>query len=171
MTNNKSSYLYQITIIGILFAVFGFVTWLNGTLIPFLKLSCELTDQQSYYVATAFYAAYFFLALPSSVILQKTGTKNGMTIGLCIMAAGALIFIPAANARSYPLFLTGQFTIGMGLALLQTASNPYLSVIGPIESAATRISIVGICNKIAGIIANLSFGNLFFNAFYVDKKD
>ena len=104
MTNNKSSYLYQITIIGILFAVFGFVTWLNATLIPFLKLSCELTDQQSYYVATAFYAAYFFLALPSSVILQKTGTKNGMTIGLCIMAAGALIFIPAANARSYPLF-------------------------------------------------------------------
>ncbi len=162
MTNNKSSYLYQITIIGILFAVFGFVTWLNGTLIPFLKLSCELTDQQSYYVATAFFAAYFFLALPSSVILQKTGTKNGMTIGLCIMAAGALIFIPAANARSYPLFLSGLFTLGMGLALLQTASNPYLSVIGPIESAATRISIVGICNKIAGIIANLSFGSILF---------
>ena len=162
MTNNKSNYLYQITIIGILFAVFGFVTWLNGTLIPFLKLSCELTDQQSYYVATAFFAAYFFLALPASVILQKTGTKNGMTIGLCIMAAGALIFIPAANARSYPLFLSGLFTLGMGLALLQTASNPYLSVIGPIESAATRISIVGICNKLAGIVANLSFGSILF---------
>lgn len=159
-TTKANGYIYQLTIIGILFAVFGFVTWLNGILIPFLKKSCELTDLQAYFVATAFFAAYFFLALPSSWILQKTGTKNGMMIGLLIMAAGAFIFIPAANARSYSMFLTGLFTLGMGLALLQTASNPYLSVIGPIESAAQRISIMGICNKIAGIAANLLFGSI-----------
>ena len=157
-TKQSSNYAYQIGIIGMLFAVFGFITWLNGILIPFLKKSCELTDQQSFFVATAFFAAYFFLALPSSLILQKIGTKNGMTVGLIIMAIGCTVFIPAANARSFSMFLTGLFIQGMGLALLQTASNPYLSVIGPIESAATRISIVGICNKLAGIAANLMFG-------------
>jgi MFS transporter, FHS family, L-fucose permease len=157
-TARDSNYLYQITIIGLLFAVFGFVTWLNSILIPFLKKSCELSDQQSYYVATAFFAAYFVMALPSSWILQKLGTKKGMTVGLLTMAAGALVFIPAAEARSYSMFLTGLFVLGTGLALLQTASNPYVSVIGPIESAAKRISIMGVCNKVAGIMANLLFG-------------
>jgi MFS transporter, FHS family, L-fucose permease len=157
-TKSSSSYVYQISIIGLLFAVFGFITWLNGILIPFLKKSCELTDQQSFFVATAFFAAYFFLALPSSWILEKIGTKNGMTTGLIIMAIGCVVFIPAAYSRSYSMFLTGLFIQGMGLALLQTASNPYLSVIGPIESAASRISIMGICNKLAGIAANLVLG-------------
>lgn len=157
-TSRDSNYLYQITIIGLLFAVFGFVTWLNSILIPFLKKSCELSDQQAYYVATAFFAAYFVMALPSSWILQKLGTKKGMTVGLLIMAAGALVFIPAAEARSYGMFLSGLFVLGTGLALLQTAANPYVSVIGPIESAATRISIMGVCNKVAGIVANLIFG-------------
>jgi glucose/galactose transporter len=154
-TKSNQNYRIQITIIGILFAVFGLVTWLNGILIPFLKTACELTDQQSYYVATAFFAAYFFLALPASWILNKIGTKNGMTLGLLIMAVGVLGFIPAANARSYSMFLAGLFIQGTGLALLQTAANPYVSVIGPIESAATRISIMGICNKLMGIVGNL----------------
>lgn len=155
---SQNNYLYQITIIGVLFAVFGFVTWLNSILIPFLKKSCELSDQQAYYVATAFFIAYFVMALPSSWILKQLGTKKGMTVGLLVMALGALLFIPAAGARSYPMFLTGLFVLGTGLALLQTASNPYVSVIGPIDSAAKRISIMGICNKVAGIIANLLFG-------------
>lgn len=157
-TTSNSNYIYQISIIGLLFAVFGFITWLNSILIPFLKKSCELSDQQSYYVATAFFAAYFFLALPSSWILERLGTKNGMVVGLATLAAGCLMFIPAAGARSFPMFLTGLFIQGMGLALLQTAANPYVSIIGPIESAAKRISIMGICNKVAGIMANLLFG-------------
>jgi MFS transporter, FHS family, L-fucose permease len=169
MSNQKSSYGYQLGIIGLLFATFGFVTWLNGTLIPFLKKACELNDQQSYYVASAFFAAYFFLALPSSWLLQKLGTKNGMSVGLVIMAIGALVFIPAANARSYPMFLTGLFIVGTGLSLLQTAANPYVSVLGPIESAASRISIMGICNKLAGIGANLLFGTILLkNAKEID---
>ena len=154
---NKSA----IVIIGILFFVFGFVTWLNGTLIPFLKIACQLeNDIQAFFVTFAFYMAYFFLASPSSVLLKKTGFKNGMAWGLGVMALGSLIFIPAANARSFSLFLLGLFIQGAGLALLQTASNPYISIIGPIESAARRISIMGICNKVAGILSPLVLGTL-----------
>ncbi|MBM3414893.1 MAG: sugar MFS transporter [Bacteroidetes bacterium] len=153
LPGQRISYLLPLTVIGALFFIFGFVTWANSQLIPYLKIACELTDTQSFLVATAFFAAYFVMAIPSSVILKKTGFQKGMSLGLLVMAAGALLFVPAANARSYPLFLTGLFIIGTGLALLQTASNPYVTVLGPIESAAQRISIMGICNKLAGIIA------------------
>lgn len=146
-------------IIGALFFIFGFITWVNGTLIPYLKIACELTsDFQSYLVATAFYIAYTVMAIPSSLVLKRTGYKKGMALGLLIMAIGAAIFIPAAKARSFDLFLVGLFIIGTGLALLQTASNPYVAILGPHESAATRISIMGICNKVAGILAGLLFG-------------
>ncbi len=161
MQNKNTSTLNPIIIIGILFFVFGFVTWLNGTLIPFLKIVCELdNDTQAFFVTFAFYMAYFFLALPSSFILKKTGFKNGMALGLIVMAAGSIVFIPAANAKSFTLFLTGLFIQGAGLAILQTASNPYISILGPIESAAKRISIMGICNKVAGIISPVILGVL-----------
>lgn len=153
---SKNSYAFSIAIIGMLFFIFGFVTWLNGTLIPFLKLACDLkTDAEAFLVTFAFYMAYFFLAIPSSYILKFTGFKKGMAWGLVVMAVGALIFIPAAHTRVFGFFLTGLFVQGMGLSLLQTASNPYISIIGPIESAAQRISIMGICNKVAGGISPL----------------
>jgi MFS transporter, FHS family, L-fucose permease len=159
--NPGSRYVLSITIIGVLFFIFGFVTWLNGTLIPFLKLACDLrSDAQALLVTFAFYIAYFFLALPSSYILGKTGYKKGMSLGLLIMAVGALLFIPAATARNFWLFLGGLFIQGMGLALLQTASNPYISIIGPIESAARRISIMGICNKVAGALSPLILSSI-----------
>lgn len=143
-------------IMGLLFFVFGFVTWLNGPLITYVKLAFELdSDSKAFMVTTAFYMAYFFLALPSSWILEKTGMKKGMSVGLLVMALGTFIFGQFATHRHYTMSLVGLFTIGSGLSLLQTASNPYLSIIGPIESAARRISIVGICNKVAGIISPL----------------
>lgn len=161
MQTAKKENQYAIVIIGLLFFVFGFVTWLNGTLIPFLKLACQLNnDIQAFFVTFAFYMAYFFLAIPSSMILKKTGFKNGMSLGLLVMAIGSLVFVPAANARSFELFLTGLFIQGMGLSLLQTASNPYISIVGPIESAAKRISIMGICNKIAGMLSPIILGAL-----------
>ena len=144
--------------IGLFFFIFGFVTWLNGILIPYLKISCELNHFQSYLVAFSFYVAYVIMAIPSSWVLRITGLKMGMSIGLFIMAVGALIFIPAANTRTYFLFLSGLFIMGTGLALMQTAANPYITILGPIESAAQRISIMGICNKSAGIIATFLFG-------------
>ncbi|HMR55870.1 MAG TPA: sugar MFS transporter [Cyclobacteriaceae bacterium] len=160
----SSSYMMSITIIGILFFIFGFVTWINGTLIPYLKIACELkTDFQSYLVATAFFIAYTVMAIPASYVLKKTGYKKGMSVGLFIMAIGAILFVPAAQARNFDMFLVGLFIIGTGLALLQTASNPYATIIGPIESAATRISIMGICNKVAGILAGLIFGYIALN--------
>ena len=149
------NYATSITIIGMLFFIFGFVTWLNGILIPYLKIACELSNVQSLLVAFAFYISYFVMALPSSWVLDKTGFKNGMMVGLMVMAVGALVFIPAAMTRIYSLFLGGLFIMGTGLAILQTASNPYITIIGPRESAATRISIMGICNKVAGALAPL----------------
>jgi glucose/galactose transporter len=147
-------------IIGVLFFVFGFATWINGALIPILKTSCQLSDFVSYFVTFAFYISYFVMALPSSKILEKIGFKNGMTVGLIIMAVGALIFIPAALNRSYIIFLIGLFTLGTGLALLQTAVNPYVTILGPLESAAKRISIMGICNKFAGVLAPIFLASI-----------
>jgi MFS transporter, FHS family, L-fucose permease len=161
MTNSNSSnstgrnYIISISIIGVLYFIFGFVTWLNGSLMPFLQTACELTPFQASMVVLAFYIAYFIMALPSSFVLKKTGYKNGVFIGLLIMAAGALLFIPAAYTRMFGVFLAGLFVLGTGLALLQTATNPFITIIGPRESAAKRMAIMGICNKMAGVISPL----------------
>ena len=157
---SRKDYIFSISIIGLFFFIFGFVTWLNGILIPFLRTACELNDFQAYFVTFAFYVSYFIMALPSSAVLKKTGFKNGMSLGLWIMAAGALIFIPAAMSRTFGLFLLGLFVEGTGLALLQTASNPYITIIGPPESAAKRISIMGIANKFAGAIAPIILASI-----------
>jgi len=157
---SRKDYIFSISIIGLFFFLFGFVTWLNGILIPFLKTACELNDFQAYFVTFAFYVSYLVMALPSSLLLKKTGFKNGMSIGLWIMAVGALIFIPAAMSRTFSLFLLGLFVQGTGMALLQTASNPYITIIGPPESAAKRISIMGIANKFAGAIAPIILASI-----------
>ena len=157
---SRKDYIFSIAIIGLFFFLFGFVTWLNGILIPFLRTACELNDFEAYFVTFAFYVSYLVMALPSSALLKKTGFKNGMSIGLWIMAAGALIFIPAAMTRTFGLFLLGLFVEGTGMALLQTASNPYITIIGPPESAAKRISIMGIANKFAGAIAPIILASI-----------
>ncbi|RPD42452.1 sugar MFS transporter [Chitinophaga barathri] len=159
----RGNYKQAMFIIATLFFIFGFVTWLNSVLIPFLKQACELTDVVAYLVAFAFYVSYVVMAIPSSMILKKIGFPKGMSLGLFIIAVGSVIFIPAAQMRSYPLFLLGLFTQGTGLALLQTASNPYVTILGPIESAAKRISIMGICNKLAGIIGIFVLAKLLFS--------
>jgi glucose/galactose transporter len=163
MSNEKNQYVFPMIIIGTLFFIFGFVTWLNSVLIPFLKQACQLTDFQAYFVTFAFYISYFFMAIPASAILKKTGFTKGMSFGLGIMALGSLIFIPASLARSYPLFLVGLFGQATGMTLLQTASNPYVTILGPIDSAAKRISIMGICNKIAGMVGILILAQLLFS--------
>ncbi len=149
-----------VVVIGALFFIFGFVTWLNGPLITFVKLAFDLDDVNAFLVPMAFYLSYFFLALPSSWILRRTGMKRGMALGLFVMAIGALLFGQFATMRVYPGALTGLFVIGAGLSLLQTASNPYISILGPIDAAAQRIAVMGICNKAAGILAPLLLGAL-----------
>lgn len=161
MNQKANQYTYSIVIIGTLFFIFGFVTWLNGPLITYVKLAFSLdTDSKAFLVTTAFYMAYFFLALPSSWILEKTGMKKGMALGLLTMAIGTFVFGQFATHRNYTAALVGLFVIGSGLSILQTASNPYISIIGPIESAAQRISIMGICNKVAGILSPIVLGSL-----------
>lgn len=154
----------SILIIGLLFFIFGFVSWVNAILIPYFKIACELTNFQSYLVTFAFYISYFIMSVPSSYLLKKAGFKKGMMAGFWVMAAGAFIFVPAALARTYEVFLLGLFTIGAGLAVLQTAANPYITVLGPKESAARRISIMGICNKGAGILAPIIFAAVILKA-------
>ncbi|MFH0895739.1 MAG: sugar MFS transporter [Bacteroidota bacterium] len=166
----KKSNLIPIIIIGAFFFIFGFVTWLNSVLIPFLGISCELTNFQAFFVTFAFYISYFFMALPSSWVLKKVGFRNGMSLGLFIMALGSLLFIPAAQHRIFSLFLTGLFVQGTGLSILQTASNPYVAILGPIESAAKRISIMGVCNKVAGALSPIVLGFLILNDSETIKK-
>jgi glucose/galactose transporter len=156
MATIKRNYTLSLAIIATLFFIFGFITWINGALIPFLKVACSLESYaQALLVTFAFYLSYFFLAIPSSFIIGKIGYKKGMSVGLLIMAVGAAVFVPAAYSRSFAVFLSGLFTQGMGLALLQTASNPYVTIIGPIESAARRISMMGVASKVAGALSPL----------------
>ena len=157
-TERDATTLGPMFTIGLLFFIFGFVTWLNGPLITFVKLAFDLDDVNAVLVPMAFYLSYFFLALPASAVLRATGMKRGMALGLIVMAIGAVIFGHFATARVYGGALTGLFVIGTGLALLQTAANPYVSILGPNASAARRIAIMGICNKFAGLLAPLVFG-------------
>jgi len=147
----------SIAIIGVLFFIFGFVSWINAILIPYFKIACELTNFQSYLVAFAFYISYLIFSVPASYLLKAVGFKKGMMYGFLTMALGAFIFVPAAWIRTYEVFLLGLFLLGAGLAILQTAANPYITILGPKESAAQRISIMGILNKGAGILAPLIF--------------
>ncbi|MDT8418306.1 MAG: sugar MFS transporter [Lutibacter sp.] len=159
----KSNTFLPILIIAGLFFIFGFVTWINGALIPFMKTINELTSAQSFLVASASYISFVVMALPASYILTKIGYRKGMSLGLFVMAIGALVFIPAAEARTYWVFLAGIFIQGLGMTLLQTASNPYITILGPIESAAKRIAIMGIANKTAGALGSLIFGALLLS--------
>ena len=165
------SYIGPMIIIGVLFFIMGFFTWLNGPLISFVKVAFTLDDINAFLVPFAFYLSYFVLALPAGAVLKRTGMKRGMVLGLFVMAVGAALFGAFVRIRVYPGALAGLFVIGAGLSLLQTASNPYISILGPIESAAQRIGIMGICNKIAGAIAPLAFGVLVLKGIdaFLDK--
>src|SRR5687768_17303659 len=154
---SKRNLVISILLIGLMFFIIGFVSWINAILIPYFKIACELTNFQAYLVAFAFYISYFVMSVPAAFLLKRVGFKRGMMYAFFIMAVGAFIFIPAAYGRTYEIFLIGLFGLGAGLSVLQTAVNPYITVLGPKESAAQRISIMGICNKFAGILAPLIF--------------
>ena len=157
MKQTNRQFFLSMFMLGALFFIFGLVSWVNSILVPYFKVACELNTVQSYLVTFAFYIAYLVMTIPSSFFLNKVGFKKGVEYGLWILAAGAILFWPAAISRSYNLFLLALFTMGTALAILQTAANPFVTIIGPRESAARRISIMGICNKFAGIVSPLLF--------------
>ncbi len=180
MSNNKTVSVGSLSqrdtitgmvIIAFMFFMFGFTSWINAILIPYFKIAFELTHVQSYLVAFAFYISYLIFSIPASYLLKNVGFKKGMMTGFWIMSVGAFLFIPAAITMTYELFLLGLFSIGAGLALLQTAANPYITILGPKERAAQRFSIMGICNKGAGILAPLLFAAVIFKATDSDMLD
>ena len=155
---NKRQYYISLMMLGCLFFIFGLVSWVNSILVPYFKVACELeTGVQTYLVTFAFYIAYLVMTVPASFLLKRLGYKKGAMVGLFIMSVGTLMFWPAALTRTYSLFLAALFIIGTSLSILQSVANPFVTIIGPHESAAKRISIMGICNKFAGIIAPLLF--------------
>ena len=157
----RKEYILSLVMLASLFFIFGLVSWVNSILVPYFKVACDLkTGFQSYLVTFAFYIAYLVMTIPAALLLNRTGLKKGGVIGLLILALGALLFWPAALTRTYGLFLLALFTMGTALAILQTVANPFVTIIGPEESAARRISVMGVCNKFAGIIAPLVFAAL-----------
>lgn len=168
----KKQYISSLAMLGVLYFVFGLVSWVNSILVPYFKVACELhSEVQSYLANFAFYIAYLVMTIHAGVLLRKVGFKRGVEYGLWILGLGALLFMPAAKMRAYNMFLMGLFTMGTGLAILQTAANPFVTIIGPIESAARRISIMGICNKLAGILAPLIFAAIVIRPSYKAVMD
>ena len=165
----RASYAGPMAAMTALFFLFGAVTNFNDVLMPYLKDVCQLTDLQSSAVQSAFFGAYFLMSLPAGVVLKKLGYQRGIVLGLLVMAAGALLFIPAANARTFGLFLAGLSLLGAGITLLQVAANPYVSVLGPSRQAASRVSIVGVANGLGGTLSPLIGGLLLFGGSAVLK--
>ena len=153
MNNKRQTYIYPLIIMGVLFFVFGVMTWASAVLIPYFKIGLELNNSQADLVAVASFVAYFLFSIPASDFLNKIGYKKGLIIGLLIMSVGILLFIPAAKMRSYNLFLIVLFVISIGMVLLQTAANPYVSIIGPMESTAQRMGFMGTADRTGGILS------------------
>jgi FHS family L-fucose permease-like MFS transporter len=158
------SYAGPMALMTLLFLLFGAVTNFNDVLMPYLKDVCQLTDLQSSGVQSAFFGAYFLMSLPAGKLLEKLGYQRGIVTGLLVMAGGALLFVPAANAQSFPLFLGALAVLGAGITLLQVAANPYVSVLGPARRAASRVSIVGVANNFGGAMSPLVGGLILFGS-------
>ncbi|WP_460859236.1 N-acetylglucosamine MFS transporter NagP [Rheinheimera gaetbuli] len=163
-TKSRNS-IMPMVIVAMLFFVLGFATWLNGSLMPYLQQMLQLTPLQASLIIFSFYIAVTFTALPSAWLIRKVGYKNGMALGMATMMLAGLLYIPAAQTQTFALFLLAQLVIGTGQTLLQTAVNPYVVKIGPEETAAVRISIMGILNKTAGVVAPIVFTALMAGSF------
>lgn len=160
----KSSFVPMV-IVAMLFFILGFATWLNGSLMPYLKQVLQLTPFQASLILFSFYIAVTFTAIPSAWVIRKVGYKTGMALGMGGMMMAGFLFIPAAKTQIFALFLFAQLVMGAGQTLLQTAVNPYVVRIGPEESAAVRVSIMGILNKGAGVVAPIVFTALILSNF------
>ncbi len=163
--SQQKSSIVPMAIVAILFFVLGFATWLNGSLMPYLKQILQLSPFQASLILFSFYIAVTFTALPSAWLIRKVGYKNGMALGMGVMMVAGLLFIPAAKTQVFALFLLAQLVMGAGQTLLQTAVNPYVVRLGPEESAAARVSVMGILNKGAGVIAPMVFTALILDSF------
>ncbi len=155
MTSNKQTLVVPMIIIGSMFAVLGFALGINAFFVPFVKEAFNISITMSYLVMTATFLAFVVFGVPSGAIIKKLGYKGGMIIAFLIMAFGFYLIAPAAKIVSFPLLLLALFVSGMGQALLTGAVNTYVTILGPPESAASRISLMGICSKTFYAVASL----------------
>ncbi|MEC5142638.1 L-fucose:H+ symporter permease [Chitinophaga sp. 212800010-3] len=146
------SYLFPFILVTSLFFLWALIHNLSPVLIPHLKKACQLTDLQSSLIDSAVFAAYFLMALPAGAVMRKFGYKTGIIFGLCLYAIGAFLFIPAANSREYIAFLGALFVIASGLTFLETAANPYVTILGAPETATTRLNLAQSFNGIGAVL-------------------
>lgn len=151
--NQKNKFLLPFILVTSLFFLWGMVHNLDSILIPHLKKACELNNRESSLVDMAVYFAYFLMAIPAGIFLKKFGYKTGIIFGLFVAAIGAVLFVPAANARSFELFLLALFIIGCGIATLETAANPYSAILGPPETSGVRMNLAASFNGLAATVA------------------
>jgi FHS family L-fucose permease-like MFS transporter len=155
-----TKFLLPFILITSLFFLWGMAHNLDSILIPHLKKACQLNNSQSTLIDTAVFFAYFIMAIPAGLLIKKFGYKNSIIIGLLVFATGAFLFIPAANTKTYELFLFALFVIGCGLTILETSANPYAAILGPPESSSKRLNLAASFNGLAAMVAPI-VGSMF----------
>jgi FHS family L-fucose permease-like MFS transporter len=159
----KNNTLFAIVLITSLFFLWGFALNLNPILIPHLKKACQLTDTQSALIDSASYIAYFVMAIPAGLFMKRFGYKGGIILGLLLFAVGAFLFYPAAQTRTYSFFLSALFIIACGLTFLETAANPYITVLGNEAGATQRLNFAQSFNGLAATLAPLIGGHFILS--------
>ncbi|MFN6112700.1 MAG: L-fucose:H+ symporter permease [Bacteroidota bacterium] len=162
MSNN--SYRGPFAAMGVLFFMIGFITCLNDILVPHMKSVFDLSYTQAALIQFCFFTAYFVIAFPSSSLISRLGYQRSIVVGLGVSTLGAALFYPASIQQSYPLFLVGLFTLASGFALLQTAMNPYVAVLGPPQSSSARLVLSQAFNSVGTTIAPWLGGLLILGA-------
>ncbi len=166
----RSTLVIPLLIVGVLFFVIGFGVGISGFLTPFLKDALHLTVTQSYLVTAAIFSAFVVFGSPAGLVIKKIGYKMSIVFSLLIMAVGMVLFVPSAKMASFPVFLLALFVGGIGNTLLQASVNPYVTIVGPHESAAARMSLMGIMNKLAWWLGPVFLG-LFLDLKNVQLSD
>jgi FHS family L-fucose permease-like MFS transporter len=173
-TNSASSankYLFPFILVTSLFFLWAFLHNINPILIPHLKKACQLSDTQSAFIDTAVYIGYFTIALPAGWFMHKFGYKKGILIGLSLYALGALLFIPAASARSYSFFLVALFIIASGATFLETVANPYITKLGPKETSEQRLNFAQSFNGVGAFVAPIVGGQFILSGIEHTKEE
>jgi glucose/galactose transporter len=162
--SQNRKFVISMAILVFMYFIFGFFSWLSSIYVPYFRIVCQLNEFWAYLSSFAFAIAYLVMSIPAGYLLKRIGFKRGIMLGFFIVAAGAFIFVPAAMTRIYWVFLIGLFTMGTGMSILQTAANPYVTIVGPLDRAVQRMSICGTFNKFAGIVSPIIFGWLVLKA-------
>jgi len=171
MNQTRNSFLFAFILVTSLFFLWAFLHNTNPILIPHLKKACQLSDTQSSFVDLAVYLGYFSIAIPAGLVMHKYGYKRGIIIGLCLYAAGALLFIPAASGRTFGLFLAALFILAAGATFLETVANPYISILGPKETSEQRLNFAQSFNGVGAFVAPLIGGKFILSGVEHTKEE